>query len=212
MESPNLKGLTISQSITALITSKLILQFCIVMTFIFISISASAHCDSYDGPVILDAEKALENNDVNLVLKWVQPQQEKEIVDLFTKTYERKLNDPEIYPVLKKYFFETLVRLHRETEGAPYTGLKPAGLTKKIVQLGDNSIKTSEIDNLLEKLEKHMDQVLQEKFSVVSSLYKTKNTSLENGRAYVHAYVDYIHTLEAIHDILDSGVGVSHAH
>ncbi len=212
MEALNLRSFSISKRVNMLSTLKLTLQFYIVMSLTLISISAFAHCDSYDGPVILDAEKALENNDVNLVLKWVQPSQEKEIIDLFTKTYKRKSEDPVVYQVLKKYFFETVVRLHRETEGAPYTGLKPAGLTKKIVQLGDQSIKTSDLNSLLEKLENHMDQVLQEKFSDVASLYQLKDTSLTNGRAYVHAYVDYIHTLEAIHDILDSGIEVSHGH
>ncbi len=38
---------------------------------IFGSLPASAHCDSYDGPVIKDAIKALETNNVNLVLKWI---------------------------------------------------------------------------------------------------------------------------------------------
>jgi hypothetical protein len=30
--------------------------------------------------------------------------------------------------VADRHFFETVVRLHRAGEGAPYTGLKPAGL------------------------------------------------------------------------------------
>ena len=32
----------------------------------FVSAPAFAHCDSYDGPVIKDAVKALETNNVNL--------------------------------------------------------------------------------------------------------------------------------------------------
>ena len=51
-----------------------------------------------------------------------------------------KSGDQEIYKIVEKHFFETLVRLHRETEGEPYTGLKPAGSTSKIVQMADNSI------------------------------------------------------------------------
>ena len=41
--------------------------------------SALAHCDGLDGPVVKAAERALEVNDVNLVLVWVQPQDEAEI-------------------------------------------------------------------------------------------------------------------------------------
>ena len=41
----------------------------LLMLTVFTSTPASAHCDSYDGPVIKDAVKALETNNVNLVLK-----------------------------------------------------------------------------------------------------------------------------------------------
>src|SRR5690554_697140 len=58
--------------------------------FLLISISSFAHCDSYDGPVIKDALKALDQNKVELVLKWIEPQQEKEVISLFDKTYKLK--------------------------------------------------------------------------------------------------------------------------
>ena len=41
------------------------------LLMLFGTLPASAHCDSYDGPVIKDASKALETNNVNLVLKWI---------------------------------------------------------------------------------------------------------------------------------------------
>ena len=80
---------------------------------------ATAHCDSYDGPVVTDALKALETNNVNLVLKWIDGEQEEEIISLFDKTYGLKDGDPEVYGIVKQHFLETLVRLHRETEGEP---------------------------------------------------------------------------------------------
>ena len=89
----------------------------------------SAHCDSYDGPVITDAKKALEIKDAKPILKWISSEQEDEVVSLFKKTLSLKDGDKEIYSIVEKYFFETLVRLHREPEGAPYTGLKAAGTT-----------------------------------------------------------------------------------
>jgi len=39
-----------------------------------------------------------------------------------------------------------------------------------------------------------------------------KNESVEAGRAFVEAYVDYTHTLEAIHDILEHGGGEHAGH
>ena len=164
-----------------------------------------AHCDSYDGPVIKDAYKALETNNVNLVLKWVSEKQEEEIISLFNKTYNLKKGDKEIYEIVEKHFFETLVRLHRETEGAPYTGLKPAGSTKKIIQMSDDAIASGSIDDLVVKLNNHVGNILREKYENVMVLEKVKNESIEQGREYVEAYVDYKHTIEAIHDILEYG-------
>jgi len=175
-------------------------------SFIFMfTNTTSAHCDSYDGPVIKDAEKALETNNVNLVLKWVTKEQEKEIITLFQKTFELRNGDKDVYEIVEKHFFETLVRLHRETEGAPYTGLKPAGTTKQIIQMTDKALKENDVDDFLLKLNKHIDKVVREKYQKVSKLYKVKDDSVEKGREFVAAYVDYTHTVEAVHDIIEHG-------
>lgn len=191
-----------------------ILSLVMVSLFmIFGSIPASAHCDSYDGPTIKDAVKALETNNVKLVLKWITPEQEKEIIPLFNKTYALKSGDKEVYAIVEKHFFETLVRLHRETEGAPYTGLKPAGTTKPIILMSDQAIESRNIDDLLGKLNNHIGKVLREKYEKVAALDKVKNDSPEQGREYVGAYVDYTHTIEAIHDIIEQGSGhAAHNH
>lgn len=190
--------------------------FSIVLLFLFMifgTLPVSAHCDSYDGPTIKDAIKALETNNVNLVLKWITPEQEKEIIPLFNKTYSLKKGDKEVYAIVEKHFFETLVRLHRETEGAPFTGLKPAGTTKKIVQLSDQALESKNVDDFLVKLNTHIGKVIKEKYEKVVALGKVKNDSPAKGREYVEAYVDYTHTIEAIHDIAEQGGGHSaHKH
>ncbi len=182
------------------VTASIIL---ILMLTTFIGLPASAHCDSYDGPVVKDAMKALETNNVSLVLKWVNEKQEQEIMSLFNKTYSLRKGDKEIYAIVEKHFLETLVRFHRETEGAPYTGLKPAGTTKPIVQMSDQAIATGSADDMINKLNAHIDKVIREKYQKVAELSKVKDTSTEKGREYVKAYVDYTHTLEAIHDIVE---------
>lgn len=168
-----------------------------------------SHCDSYDGPVIQDALKALEKNDVKLVYKWISEEQESEITGLFNKTYKYKKKDKEIYQLLEKHFLETLVRLHREGEGAPYTGIKPAGSTKQIIQLTDTALFEKDLPTLLNRLNTHIGKVVQEKYEKVAALYDVKDQSPENGRAYVAAYVDYTHTVEAIHAPLEHGVSHS---
>ncbi len=181
--------------------------FLLLMLTVFMGVPAFAHCDSYDGPVIKDATKALETSNVNLVLKWITPEQEKEIIPLFNKTYQLKSGDKEVYAIVEKHFFETLVRLHRETEGAPYTGLKPAGTTKQIIQMTDEAIKAGSVDDFLVKLNAHIDKVIREKYQKVSELNKVKDNSTEQGREFVEAYVDYTHTVEAMHDIIEHGTG-----
>ncbi len=156
-------------------------------------------------PVIKDAVKALNSNNVNLVLKWITPEQEKEITSLFHKTYALKNNDKEVYEIVEKHFFETLVRLHREAEGAPYTGLKPAGSTKQIIQMTDKALQEDNIEGFLIKLESSLNNVVQEKYKKVAELYKVKDNSIDQGRAFVEAYVDYTHTIEAIHHFIENG-------
>ena len=177
---------------------------------LFSSQAIFAHCDSYDGPVIKDAVKALKTNDVNLVFKWVKKGQEQEIAALFNKTYSIKNGDKEVYEIVEKHFFETLVRLHREMEGAPYTGLKPAGSTKQIIQMTDEAIKVGNVDEFLSKFNKHIEKVVREKYEKVAKLNKVKDNSTEQGREFVEAYIKYTHTIEALHDILEH-TGDAHA-
>lgn len=171
---------------------------------------ASAHCDSFDGPALKDAEKALETNNVDLILKWINADMEDEVVPLFHKTYSLRNGDKEIYEIVKKHFYETFVRLHREMEGATFTGLKPAGSVAPITMMSDKALETGDFDSLLKALNNHINGVLQEKFDNTEALYKVKDNSVEEGRKYVEAYVDYTHSVEAVHDILLGGGGHSH--
>ena len=187
----------------------------ILMAAVFLTFGTSpaySHCDSYDGPVVKDALKALEKNNVKLVLKWISSDQEPEIVTLFNKTYSIRSGDKEIYSIVEKHFLETLVRLHRETEGASFTGLKPAGSTKQIIKMSDKTLSDGNIDVLLTDLSKHISSVIKEKYVHASDLYKVKDDSDLKGREYVKAYIDYTHTLEAIHDIIEHSDGNSLKH
>ncbi|PKP29217.1 MAG: hypothetical protein CVU01_01110 [Bacteroidetes bacterium HGW-Bacteroidetes-18] len=179
---------------------------------LFFSQATFAHCDSYDGPVIKDAVKALKTNDVNLVFKWLKKGQEQEITALFNKTYSLKNGDKEVYEIVEKYFFETLVRLHREMEGAPYTGLKPAGSTKQIIQMTDDAIKIGSVDDFVLKFNKHIEKVVREKYEKVAKLNKVKDDSADQGREFVEAYVNYTHTIEALHDILEHTTNAHASH
>ena len=183
----------------------------LIAIFSLISIQpASAHCDSFDGPALKDAARALETNNVDLILKWISVDMEAEVVPLFHKTYSLRNGDPEVYEIVKKHFYETLVRLHREMEGAPFTGLKAAGTTAPITVMSDKALQTGDFDSLLKALNKHVNAQLQEQYEKVAALYKVKDNSAEEGRKFVAAYVDYTHSIEAVHDILSGEGGHQH--
>lgn len=77
--------------------------------------------------------------------------------------------------------------------------------------MADKSIESQSVDDLVTKFTAHIERVVREKYEKVEKLSLVKNESLEKGRAYVAAYVDYTHTLEGIHEIIEHGSG-AHQH
>lgn len=179
--------------------------FCVVFLLAG-SPKAFAHCDSFAGPVIKEAQKALETNKVELLYKWITPDDEKQINDLFAKTYSLRNGDKEVYRIVEQHFLETLVRLHRASENASYTGLKSSDSVESIIKMSDDAILTGDIDGLLSKLNAHMNKVLKAKYDKMKALEVKKDASPEQGRAYVRAYVDYIYSIAGIHAIIEGKV------
>ena len=105
----------------------LLLVVTFVGALVIAAVPARAHCDTEDGPVVSDAKAALTSGDVTPVLKWVRPADEPEIRTAFATTLAVRGNGDASRKLADRWFFETLVRVHRAGEGAPYTGLKPAG-------------------------------------------------------------------------------------
>lgn len=182
-----------------------------ILTVIMIAIMAItaqplyAHCDSYDGPLIKDALKALETSDVKPVLKWIDEKYEPEIISLFDKTASLRGGDKEVYAIVEKHFLETLVRLHREGEGAPFTGLKPAGSASPVIVMADQAIASGEVRTLTTHLDAHLNKVLTDKYNEVMEKSLRKDNSTAEGREYVKAYIEYTHFLEAIHTLIEGG-------
>jgi hypothetical protein len=86
------------------------------------------HCDALDGPVVHAARDALTANDVDVVLPFVSPEGEPEVRGAFDLARKARAMGGEAADVADRWFFETTVRIHRAGEGAPFAGLKPAGL------------------------------------------------------------------------------------
>ncbi len=196
-------------------TRKISQRVVLLLSVLFISFvapqMASAHCDSYDGPVIKDALKALEQQNVELVLKWVEPKYDEIITEKFNQVLKLQGSNEEVNEIIRTHFLETLVRLHREGEGASFAGLKPVGSMTPMVEMADNSLDKNDIDYVVNKVNNHLGEVLRERFTKALELSKTKDNSVEQGRAYVEAYVEYTHTLEALEHIIHEPVSHSGA-
>ena len=158
---------------------------------------AAAHCDGLDGPVVKAARAALDRGDVRLALAWVQPGHEPAVRAAFDRAATVRKLGPEARALAEQYFFETLVRVHRAGEGAPYTGLKPAGGP---IPAGDRALAEGSVDRLATTLKDNLDRGLRERFELARAAAKFAPEDVEAGRAFVKAYVEFIHYVERLHE------------
>ncbi|MGQ4416599.1 DUF6448 family protein [Streptomyces sp. SAS_269] len=107
------------------------------------------HCDSLDGPVVTAAREALEKQDVDLVLPYVQEEGEAEVRDAFRLAITARTLGSTGREVADRWFSETVVRVHRAGEAAPFTGLKPAGLDiGPVIPVAERAVETGSADEL----------------------------------------------------------------
>ena len=162
---------------------------------------ASAHCDGEDGPVLKSARQALDSGNVNRVLAWVQPTDESQIKAAFDKTLDVRRLTPAARELADRYFFETLVRVHRAGEGAPYTGIKPAGSAlSPAVVAGDKALQTGSVEATAKLLTQAVHASVGGQFRDVMAKQNYKVDDVAAAQAYVKAYVEYIHSVERIYE------------
>jgi hypothetical protein len=171
---------------------------------------AAAHCDSLDGPVVRDARVALEAGDAAPVLKWVAPEQEAEVLATFQKTLTVRGKGTDAKELADLHFFETLVRLHRAGEGEPYTGLKPAGSTQPGLAAADDALAAGSSTALAKELSVAIERAVNERFAIVNERARHAGESVEAGRDYVEAYVEYAHFVESVHTLVARGAAPVH--
>ena len=183
-----------------------------LLLFALFSSAAFGHCDTMNGPVVKAARNALKTGDINLVLIWVQKKDEPEIRAAFDKTLLVRKQSPEAQALADMYFFETLVRIHRAGEGAPYTGLK-SGETEVEpgIAAADRAMESGSGEELVRHMREAAEKGVQEKFATVMAAKGFKPTEVEAGRGYVKAYVEFIHYVERLHQALSTPVS-GHVH
>jgi hypothetical protein len=163
--------------------------------------SAQAHCDGIDGPVVGAAQKALQSGDVSRILIWVRPQDEGEIKKAFEETLAMRKLGPQAQAFADRYFFETLVRIHRAGENAPYTGLKPAGRDLgPAIPAADKAIETGSEPDLVQLVTEHVRKGLSKHLQEVLAKKNFAPDDVAAGREYVEAYVTYIHYVERLYE------------
>jgi len=154
----------------------------------------AAHCDGVDGPVVKAAQKALAEGKVNRVLIWIPAKDEGTIKAEFQKTLAVRKLGSEAQEVADMHFFETLVRIHREGEGATYTGVKPAGRDLgPVIPVADRAIEEGSADALLKLLPEAGRAEARELFQAAMTKRNFPVDDVKAGRQYVAAYVSFVH-------------------
>jgi hypothetical protein len=151
------------------------------------------HCDTRDGPVITAAKKALDKGNVNLVLIWVPEQAESEVRKSFDRVMRVRKAGKEARELSDDWFFETVVRLHRAGEGAPYTGLKPAGLDEgPVVHRAEKAIATGNPEEAISFILHVVEEDLEQRFKTVMEKARYNVNNVAAGRAYIQAYIGFV--------------------
>lgn len=185
------------------ISSKIKSLLAVAAILILVSSTQSfAHCDGLDGPVIKDARKALETGNVKIVLIWVKQVEQEEIISAFNKTLAVRKLSPEAKEFADMYFFETLVRLHRAGEGAPYTGIKPAGRDLgPAIPAADKAIESGSPKELIKFLDDAIHDGIHPLYMNVKAKKNFDPNDVNAGREYVKAYVEFVHYVEKVYQL-----------
>jgi len=151
------------------------------------------HCDTMDGPVVTAAKRALDTGNVNRVLIWVPEGAEPEIRKAFDRAIRARKIGKEAGNLADEWFFETVVRLHRSGEGAPYTGLKPAGLDPgPVVPRAEKALAKGNPEEVIGFILHVVEEDLHQRFNLAMEKTRYDVNDVAAGRAYVQAYIGFV--------------------
>lgn len=167
---------------------------------------SQAHCDKMDGPVATAAIKALDTGNFQPIQIWVGKAQESELQSAFRQAAKVRKQSSDAKTLADQYFVETAVRLHRESEGMPFTGVKPAGIPNpKDIVAGDQSIQSGDIDAVMNVLNQAVRSETERWFQEAMETREHKDESVEAGREWVDAYVKYIVYVHGLYQTINAG-------
>jgi hypothetical protein len=172
--------------------------------------AAQAHCDTVDGPLVSQARTALESGNLNPVLGWVRQSDEAEVRHVFEQAVSVRRAGGSAKELADRSFFETLVRVHRAGEGAPFTGLKPAGQLDPADVAADRALATGKLKPVADMVAQATERGLHQRFEAAVSSKPRDANDVEATRAHVGAYVQYVHYVEGLQRAATVG-GDAHA-
>lgn len=171
------------------------------------------HCDTMDGPVVKAAMHALEEEKASLVLPYVPEEGEEEIAEAFERTLSLRGTGEEARELADLWFFETVVRIHRAGEGAPYSGLKPAGLDPgPVIPVAERAIETGSADELIAVLCREVEERARDQLRAVMELKDKADGDVEANRAYVSAMLGLQVWAHKLHECVHSAPHEAHHH
>lgn len=177
------------------------------------------HCDSLDGPVVRATRRALDEGDVELVLPFVPAAGEPEVRGVFEQVVKARGLGDVAQDVADRYLFETVVRIHRAGEGAPFTGLKPAGLdVGPVIPIAEAAIESGSVDALATFLAAAVRDEAAARFEAMreARAHADETGTVADAREYVERMLGlqvWSHKLVgAIHAAAHEGHGDGHEH
>lgn len=176
-----------------------------LVAFALAPMSAQAHCDAVDGPVATAAVEALDTRNINLVLPYAPAQAEPELTAAFEQALAVRGKGQDAKGLADRYFMETAVRLHRAGEGAPYTGLQPAGTDfGPAIPAAEKALETGKTDELTALMAEQVSHGIADRFQdAVAHSSATKEPALAadvaEARERVSAELAFVGYVEGIY-------------
>ena len=186
-------------------------RFALVAAFLLVGAGdVAAHCDGLDGPVVEAGREALATGNVDHALVWVLPPDEAEVRAAFDHAVQVRQLGEEARELADHFFLETLVRVHRAGEGEPYTGLKAAGRDLgPVIPAADRALATGSSAELEALVLEQVRAGIRERFDAAVRSRDFAPGDVEAGRAFVRAYVPFLHYAERVYE---TAAGGAHGH
>lgn len=179
----------------------------------FLPAGAWAHCDRVDGPVAAAAREALQARQPAKILAWVGAEQDKELRAAYDLALQAREQGGAAADLAERYLVDTAIRLHREAEGLPFDGVKPAtSPMPQDITVAEEALAKGQVDGVVALLNEDLSHQVRQLFEAVKSQQAERDRSLEGGRRWVDAYVRYVAFVHGMHAAIEAGPehGVGH--